>query len=125
MRLNWTDRIIQPFAPRLAAKRAIARSWLDGERDYDGAALGRRTQGRRAPSTSADAEISRALPRLRDRMRDLGRNNAHARKALAVWTNNLVGTGIMPRAKSGDAALDAKVMDLWDKCRSRQTPTAN
>jgi capsid protein len=48
-------------------------------------------------------------------MRDLGRNNAHARKALTVWTNNLVGPGIMPRAKSGDEALDKAVMDLWEK----------
>jgi capsid protein len=71
VRLNWTDRIIQPFAPRLALRRAVARSYLD-QRDYDGAALGRRTSGRRAPSTSADSEIARALPRLRDRMRDLG-----------------------------------------------------
>src|SRR5690242_18477097 len=99
MRLNWIDRVIEPFAPRAVAKRAIARSMLDGERDYAGASLGRRTQGWKAPSTSADVEISRALPRLRDRMRDLTRNNAHARKALNVWTNNLVGTGILPRAK--------------------------
>src|SRR5204862_905388 len=103
MKINWTDRIIRPFAPRLALRRAVARSYLD-QRDYDGAALGRRTSDRRAPSTSADSEIARALPRLRDRMRDLGRNNAHARKALTVWTNNLVGPGIMPRAKSGDEA---------------------
>lgn len=92
----------------------MARSYLD-QRDYDGAALGRRTSGRRAPSTSADSEIARALPRLRDRMRDLGRNNAHARKALTVWTNNLVGPGIMPRAKSGDEALDKAAMELWEK----------
>src|SRR4051794_9994125 len=95
-------------------RRAIARSYLD-ERGYDGAAGGRRTAGMRAPSTSADAEISRAIPNLRSRMRDLDRNNPHARKALTVWVNNLVGPGIMPRAKSGYKALDAAAMTLWNK----------
>jgi capsid protein len=60
--------------------------------------MGRRTAGWKAPSTSADSEISRALPTLRSRMRELGRNSAHAKKALTVWKNNLVGPGIVPRA---------------------------
>jgi hypothetical protein len=33
---------------------------------------------------------------LRDRMRDLVRNNPHAAKAVAVLVNNIIGAGIMP-----------------------------
>jgi len=51
---------------------------------------------------------------LRDRMRDLVRNNPHAAKAVAVLVNNIVGAGIMPRAATGDDTLDATVNELWE-----------
>jgi phage terminase large subunit GpA-like protein len=47
-----------------------------------------------------------------DRMRDLVRNNPLAAKAVAVLVNSLVGTGIRPRAASGDNALNKLVDDL-------------
>ena len=53
------------------------------------------------------------LERLRDRMRDLVRNNPHAAKAVAVLVNNIVGAGIMPRAASGNDKLDRKVDALF------------
>ena len=52
---------------------------------------------------------------LRNRMRDLVRNNPHAAKAVAVLVNNIVGAGIMPRAASGDQALDRRVDDLFER----------
>ncbi len=33
-------------------------------------------------------------------------------KAVAVLVNNIIGAGIMPRAASGDEALDRRVDDL-------------
>jgi lambda family phage portal protein len=83
-------------------------------RGYDGAARGRRTEGWRAPGTSADTEIGVAGALLRDRMRDLVRNNPHAAKAVAVLVNNIVGAGIMPRAASGNDKLDRKVDALFE-----------
>jgi lambda family phage portal protein len=115
-RLNWLDRTIAVFAPRAAYRRGVARAALDApvaKRGYEGAAVGRRTDGWIAGRSSADAEISRALVRLRNRARDLTRNNPHARKAIAVWTSNIVGTGIMPRARSGNAAIDRAANELW------------
>ena len=47
-------------------------------------------------------------------MRDLVRNNPHAAKAVSVLVNNIVGAGIMPRAASGDAALDKEVDRLFE-----------
>jgi hypothetical protein len=40
------------------------------------------------------------------------RNNPLAAKAVAVLVNSLVGTGIRPRAASGDNALNKLVDDL-------------
>jgi capsid protein len=48
-------------------------------------------------------------------MRDLVRNNPHAAKAVAVLVNNIVGSGIMPRAASGDDKLDRKVDALFER----------
>lgn len=113
-KLNWIDRAIGVVSPRTSLRRGMARAALaEATRAYDGASVGRRTEGWQALATSADAENMRALPKLRNRSRDLTRNNPHARKALNVWVNNIVGSGIWPRAKTGDAALDKQANDLF------------
>ena len=63
--------------------------------------------------SSANAEIGTALSRLRDRSRDLVRNNPYAAKAVQAVVSNLVGTGILPRARSGDAAVNEAADKLW------------
>lgn len=113
--VSWLDRAIASVAPRTATRRVLARQAFEGlARSYEGAARGRRTDGWNAPGSSADAEIGRAGALLRDRMRDLVRNNPHAAKAVSVLVNNIVGAGIMPRAASGDAALDREVDRLFE-----------
>lgn len=116
MALGWFDRALGWIAPRMAARRVLAREALAHlARGYDGAARGRRTEGWRAGGSSADAEIGVAGPLLRERMRDLVRNNPHAAKAVAALVNNIVGGGIMPRSASGDAALDRRVDALFER----------
>src|SRR5690606_21625848 len=79
MAVNWFDRAIASVAPRTAARRVLARQAFETlARGYEGAARGRRTDGWRAPGSSADTEIGMAGALLRDRMRDLVRNNPHA-----------------------------------------------
>ncbi|MGK3946172.1 phage portal protein, partial [Streptomyces caeruleatus] len=51
---------------------------------------------------------------LRERMRDLVRNNPHSAMAVQVLVNNMVGAGIRPRAKTGSKALNKKVDALWE-----------
>jgi len=115
MRATWFDRAIAVISPRTATRRLLARQAFEGlSRGYEGAARGRRTDGWRSPGTSADTEIATAGALLRDRMRDLVRNNPHAAKAVAVLVNNIVGAGIMPRAASGDDRLDRTVNELWE-----------
>ncbi|MGE3711819.1 MAG: phage portal protein [Hyphomicrobiaceae bacterium] len=99
----------------MAVRRLLARRSFEAlARGYDGAARGRRTDGWRAPGTSADTEIATAGALLRDRMRDLVRNNPHAAKAVSVLVNNIVGAGIMPRAASGNDRLDRQADALWE-----------
>ena len=116
MPATWMDHAIASVAPRLAARRVLARQAFETlARGYDGASKGRRTDGWRAPGSSADTEIGVAGALLRDRMRDLVRNNPHAAKAVAVLVNNIIGAGIMPRAASGDDKLDGKADALFTR----------
>ena len=58
MSANWFDHAIATVAPRAAARRVLARQAFETlTRGYDGAAKGRRTEGWRAPGTSADTEV--------------------------------------------------------------------
>ena len=113
---EWLDRAIGIVAPQTALRRARARhAFEEATRSYSGAALGRNTDGWHVQSTSADAEIYFAGHRLRDRHRDLVRNNAHAAKAVAVLANNIIGEGIIPRPNTGDEARNKVIKDLWDQ----------
>ena len=113
---SFIERAIAAVAPRRAASRAAARVatkflW----RQYDAARASRPTWGWLAGSTSANAEIYGGLLTLRNRARDLVRNNPHAAKALRVLTNNSVGTGIDAQARTPDAQLNAKIDALWKR----------
>jgi capsid protein len=69
-------------------------------RKYDGASVGRRTDGWIATSADANTELAAALTRLRGRARDLVRNNPYAARAVKAHTANTIGSGIVPRSRS-------------------------
>jgi lambda family phage portal protein len=112
--MNWLDRAIGAVAPGAALRRARLRQALGHlTRAYEGARTGRRTEGWVAAGTSANAEIGPALARLRERSRDLVRNNPYATKAVHALVSNLVGTGIVPRARSSRQRLVKAADGLW------------
>ena len=76
------------------------------ERSYDGAKTGRRTSGWTTGSNSANAEIAPALSLLRNRSRDLVRNNPYAAKAINTLVSSTIGTGITPTLADGQAIWD-------------------
>lgn len=122
MRFNAIDRAVGWFSPQRGVERARARAQLDAwaaeARSYDGAAQGRHTDGWRTASTSADTEIAAGGRRMRDRGRDLERNNPHAAKGANILASNIVGTGIMPRPKTGSRAKNkaiTKAFNEWVK----------
>jgi lambda family phage portal protein len=95
---NWLDRAVGFLSPTTGVRRAQARMALDMVRGYDAAKVGRRTDGWRAGSGSANTEILPALSRVRNRCREVVRNNEYAAKAMNSLVANTVGIGIIAKA---------------------------
>lgn len=110
------DKIIGIFSPAVELGRVKHRRAIEilQERKFEGASVGRRTREWRTSSTSANAAKSGQINRLRDRSRDLIRNNSYAKKGQAVVTNNVVGKGIMANIKTGSDETDTKIQTVWD-----------
>jgi lambda family phage portal protein len=112
--MNWLDRAIGVVAPGAGLRRARQRQAMGIlARAYEGAKLGRRTEGWIATGSGANAEIAPAIARLRDRSRDLVRNNPYAAKVATALVSNLVGTGLQPRARAATPELAAEADRLW------------
>lgn len=118
---NFIDAIVGYFSPVAAARRARARLTLDtladhasNRRRYEAASKSRRTTGWRASATSANTEVVGQLGTLRDRHRDLVRNNPWAARAVQAIVTNTVGTGIVPRI--ADKSL-AKAWAAWGETK--------
>ena len=112
-----------------AGKPAASR----GRRTYEGAIVSRLTSDWVTSSTSADAEINSSLVRLRNRSRQLVRDNAYARQALRAISTNVIGHGIrlqaqVPMQRGGgrlDERLNRQIETAWDRwCRPETCHTA-
>lgn len=112
---NPFDAAIAALAPRMGVKRARARLQLAAFRAYDAAAKTRRTAGWKATSTSHTAETEFSLETLRNRSRELVRNNEYAKTAVGIWQRNAIGAGFKLRAIGGGKRLTKKAVDLWDE----------
>lgn len=121
---NAIDRFYKYVSPTRALARETARMKLDalgkvkkiqaeGERKYDGAARGRHYSDWYSPNMSVNQEVFSALTILRDRARDLGRNNAYAQNAFRTIANNVVGTGIIPTPSGLRANQVTKLKSVW------------
>ncbi|MDP3650518.1 MAG: phage portal protein [Rhodoferax sp.] len=104
------DRAIEIAFPGWGLRRSIARMGLEYARSYDAAKSGRRTAGWQATGGSANAELSQGLARIRNRARDVVRNNEYAKRATAVYASNVVGYGI---TITPDNAREAEEWQAW------------
>jgi lambda family phage portal protein len=82
------------------------------KRSYEGAAKTKRLSRWYTPSTSANAETIYSLPMLRNRSRDLRRNNPYAAKAVQVITSNVIGPGIRTQFRAQDKPIDKLNQDF-------------
>lgn len=111
--------VLRLISPHRALKRAEALYRLGlvnealSKRDYDAAGPGARWGKWRGTNASANAEIARAHERLKNRGRDLIRNDPYARRAKNVLVGEIFGTGIVASSATGDAATDERVDALW------------
>lgn len=116
VRASWFDRALASVAPASAARRLAARQGFEMlSRGYEGAQRGKRGDAWLSGASSADAEIGSSGALLRDRSRELTRNNPHAAKALSALVNNIIGYGITPRADSSNAKLNKAANSLFDR----------
>lgn len=97
--INLFERAIRTIAPRIAYKRHKARIGLEliEKRKYEGASQKKRFKDFRAPGTSANDETLSGLVILRNRARDLVRNNPLATSAVDKLESHLIGDGIVPQ----------------------------
>ena len=105
--MNLLDRVISWISPSSGLRRERARMAARSLRTYDAAATDRRGIAWTAGNTSADSEIQRSLPALRNRSREQIRNNPYAARAASAWTAALIGTGITAKLSSGQT--------LWEQ----------
>lgn len=118
--MNFLDRTIGFFTPRVGLDRAIARATLDRVRNYEGATGGRRGANWRADNRSANASIKGPLPRLRERSRDVVRNTWWGARVQNVVRSHAIGTGLTPVFKTGKKSLDKKASAAWRKWSAAQ-----
>lgn len=82
------------------------------KRRYEASSKSTRTKNWRAPSTDATSAIVDPQT-IRNRARDLVRNNPWAAKCISVITNNTVGSGIRVQWKAKSKRNSKRIQDLW------------
>lgn len=113
--------VMSGLFPGLAAKRAqhklskLRTDMMIGvlQRRFEGAAGGRRNEGWRSSGSDSNTDNAPALARLRNRARDLRRNNPYAERAITGIADNVVGSGIIPWPMARKDRDSLRLGDLW------------
>lgn len=106
------DAVISVMAPAWSLRRLQARSTIKMLSAYRGAEKSRLRGDWTALNGSADADLLGDLPTLRQRSRDLNRNDAHASAITSTVVANVVGTGLKPQSRPDADALDATPAEI-------------
>lgn len=101
----YLDAAISVVAPGWAMNRLKARTATKMLSSYRGAEKNRLRADWKALNGSADADLLPDLPTLRQRSRDLNRNDAHASAITGTVVANVVGTGLKPQSRPDREAL--------------------
>jgi len=120
---NIIDKTVAFFSPVSAARRYRARAAMALAGGYIGASKSKR--GLKLWTTysrDADSDILPDLPTLRDRSRDLIRNNPLACGAIKTKVTNVVGTGLklQSRIDREVLALTEEQADKWENKTERE-----
>ena len=108
--MNALDKAISLISPQWGFRRLFYHNKI---RSYESASFSRRTKGfEQATSAGANWEISGALQTLRNRSREMVRNNGWAKRAIDSIVGNVVGEGIRP-APVGTKNQIKRIKSLW------------
>ncbi|MFK5951774.1 MAG: phage portal protein [Desulfobacterium sp.] len=122
-KLTWLDKTIFHFAPVTGAKRMKARIMTEMLASYTGASKSRRSMKEWSPmGNDADSDILPDLETLRERSRDLIRNNPIANGAIKTKVTNVVGAGLRLQSRIDRKALgmDDDQADVWEEQVERE-----
>ena len=105
---NLVDNTIGVFSPLRALRRRLARdavSSSDRFSSYKGASSNRPRSNWSVSPGSADADLLPELDTLRERSRDLIRNDPHAASISQSFVDNVIGNGIKPQSLANAEGL--------------------
>ena len=112
--MSWLTRVIDGtvslLSPAAALRRRAARNATEEFATYKGATRSRLNSSWSVSSGSADYDLLPDLPILRERSRELVRNDPIAAGAVNTLVDNIVGTGIRPQS-----TIDAKKIGVSDE----------
>lgn len=114
--MSWLDSAIGWVSPVTGARRFSARRAMEiHARAYDAAKRDHRTSIWTTSGSSANAEIAASEEVVRNRVRDLVRNNGYALQVIETLADHVVGTGIVtaPIGLKGRNLKRAK--QLWSE----------
>jgi len=107
---NIIDRVVNFVSPRRGAQRMRARYSMALAGAYHGASKKRRALSEFNPSAGdADTDIVAELPTLRERSRDLIRNNPLACGAINTKVTSIVGTGLKLKSR-----IDRNILNMTE-----------
>jgi len=127
----YFDAALSIVSPGWAFNRLKARAATKMLSSYRGAEKNRLRGDWKALNGSADADLLGDLPTLRQRSRDLNRNDAHASAITGTVVANVVGTGLRPQSRPDADALALRLDDVTlfaraaERAWRRWCPTAD
>jgi len=104
LKLNWIDRAISYVAPGMGKRRMESRIWQAMSRQFKGAEMDRTNANWLLGMDTATPDTWE-LETLRDRSRDLNRNDPVASGATETMSQNIVGRGLRLQSSMSAASL--------------------
>lgn len=113
MKFKRVESLIEAIAPKVAYRREQYREAIT--RGFEAAQRSRRTKNWRASSASANTELAPNLEILRNRSRDLIRNDPYAARAASLIPASVVGSGISCNIAMSSQVGDNELQRAWDE----------
>ena len=118
------DNVISFFSPKAGFKRRMYREAINVSQKfgaYKGASRDRLRSSWIPGGGSADQDLLPELSDIRERSRDLNRNDAHASGITSTMTVNVIGTGIRPQSRvdKEELGIDDKVTEEFQRKAER------
>jgi lambda family phage portal protein len=111
--MSLIENVIQTISPVWALNRERAKVAFNMLRGYEAAQNGRRGGMQGSNAGSANAESVYALTQLRNKSRELVRNNTYAQRAVHVIATNTIGPGIRPSHTGTSELQSRRINDQW------------